>query len=114
MKVPKNKDALPLYKDDVDFTSFSVSKKEISINGKLLPFRIGDRIAMTEHDKNPKTVMGVTIHEDGRCQYILEWHNPDTGAFQSEALTLTELKLMHSNINMKKKRNRVGFGPEDE
>ena len=47
-------------------------------------------------------------------QYILEWHNPDTGAFQSEALTLTELKLMHSNLNMKKKRNRVGFGPEDE
>ena len=113
MKIPKSK-CVQEYSDDVDFTSFSVKKKEISINGRPLPFRIGDRIAMTEHDKNPKTVMGVTVHEDGRCQYILEWHNPDTGAFSSEALTLSELKLMHSSINTRKARNRIGFGAGEE
>ena len=113
MKIPRN-GRVPVYSDDVDFTSFSVKKKEISVNGRPLPFRIGDRIAMTEHDKNPKTVMGVTVHEDGRCQYILEWHNPETGAFASEALTLSELKLMHSSVNMKKRRGRIGFCPGEE
>lgn len=110
MKAPMDKDGRYVYQDDVDFTSFSVKKKEICVNGRPLPFRIGDRIAMTENDRNPKTVMGVTVHEDGRCQYILEWHNPETGAFQSEALTLSELKLMHSNLNRPKSRGVIGFG----
>lgn len=115
MKIPKEKDIkLFQHRDEVDFSSFSIKKKEISVNGKALPFRIGDRITMTDHDKTPKTVMGVTVHEDGRCQYILEWHNPDSGAFQSEALTLSELKLMHVNINAKKNRRKIGFGPEEE
>lgn len=115
MKVPKEKDVpQSIYRDEVDFSSFSIKKKEISVDGKPLPFRIGDRISMTEHDKAPKTVMGVTIHEDGRCQYILEWHNPENGSFSSEALTLSELKLMHANINRRGRKNRIGFGGEEE
>ena len=115
MKIPKNKDApINAYRDDVDFSSFSINKKEISINGKPLPFKIGDRIAMTEHAKATKTDMGVTIHEDGRSQYILEWHNPENGSFSSEALTLSELKLLHANINRQGRRKKIGFGGEEE
>jgi len=99
---------------DVDFSNFRLQRKEISINGKKLPIGIGDRIRMSENDTVGRTVMGITIHEDSRVQYILEWHDPSTGNFSSEALTLSELKLLTQNA-YSSKRKQVGFsGKENE
>ena len=98
---------------DVAFTGFRMSRKEVSVNGRKLPIAIGDRIRMCEADSFGRTVMGVTVHEDGRVQYILEWHDPSTGNFGTEALTLSELKLLTMNAYVPKK-DKAGFSEKEE
>lgn len=93
---------------NVDFNRFSIKKRVISIDGKPLPLRIGDKISL---DKNPeivKTIMGITIFEDNRVQYLLEWYNSHTGEFSTELVTLNELKLLHKN-QLETIKKKIGF-----
>ena len=88
----------------VDFSKFQIERKEVSINGKKLPLAIGDKILISEEDRIIKTVMGITINEDNRINYGLEWFDASDNSFKSEWLTLTELKLLNKNS---KKRNKI-------
>lgn len=90
---------------EVDFESMKVSRKVVKINDVALPLAIGDKICLTE-TTGPKTVMGISIEEDGRVKYVLEWLN-ENGDFMNEALSIQELKLLHKNN--KKKSTKVGF-----
>ena len=90
---------------EVDFESMKVSRKVIKINDVALPLAIGDKVCLTE-TSGPKTVMGISIEEDGRVKYVLEWLN-ENGDFMNEALSIQELKLLHKNS--KKKSAKVGF-----
>ena len=90
---------------EVDFESMKVSRKVVKINDVTLPLAIGDKICLTE-TTGPKTVMGISIEEDGRVKYVLEWLN-ENGDFMNEALSIQELKLLHKNN--KKKSTKVGF-----
>ena len=112
MKTPKPKktDTIQTVTDitDVNFDDFRITKKEIKINNKALPLKIGDRIKFDGPGAVTKTVMGITIHEDNRVQYVVEWMDPNTGMFQSEALTMHELKLIVMN-QASKPRAKAGF-----
>lgn len=93
--------------DDVNFDNFSLSKKEISVNGKSLPLKIGDRFILSNNDKLYKTVIAITVFEDGRTSYTIEWYDPETCRFENEAVTLTELKLL--NRKTKTAIKNIGF-----
>lgn len=93
---------------DVDFESFNVKRKVISINGRNLPIAIGDRISITTPDPISKTVVGISIMEDGHVAYVLSWFDPNSGQFMNEQLTLTELKLLNRN-QKKMLKEQIGY-----
>lgn len=93
--------------DDVDFDNFSLSKKEITVNGKPLPLKIGDRFMLSNNDKLYKTVIAITVFEDGRTSYTIEWYDPEACRFENETVTLTELKLL--NRKTKATIKNIGF-----
>lgn len=93
----------------VNFDKFSIQKQQVTINGKNLPLAIGDKIILSENEKNHKTIVALTIFEDGRVSYLLEWFDPDSGAFNTETATLTELKLLSKNIQNKIKNGNIGY-----
>lgn len=65
---------------------------------------------LSENDKTLKTVMAMTIFEDGRVSYMLEWHDSDSGQFSTEAVTLSELKLLSKSIVSHIKRAKtIGY-----
>ena len=90
---------------EVDFESMKVSRKVVKINDVALRLAIGDKICLTE-TTGPKTVMGISIEEDGRVKYVLEWLN-ENGDFMNEALSIQELKLLHKNN--RKNNKKIGF-----
>jgi hypothetical protein len=93
--------------NDVNFDNFTLQKKEISINGKALPLKIGDKFKLSDNDKLYKTIMAITICEDGRVSYTAEWYDPDTCQFNTDSFTLCEFKLLNSkSIN---KIKHIGF-----
>lgn len=92
----------------IDISNCKIEKKEISVNGEALPLKIGDRFKLSTKDKTEKVVMGITVFEDGRAQYILEWHDPDSGQFNTETVTMTEIKLLKETID-NKSLNKIGF-----
>lgn len=94
--------------DCVNFEKFTLQKKEISINGKVLPLKIGDKFKLSENDRIIKTVMAITIFEDGRAGYLIEWYDPDACRFETETVTLSELKLL-DNKNLNKIKKDIGF-----
>lgn len=116
MKTPKEKKTQEKIKPaeikDVNFSSFRIRRKTVSVNGKELPIAIGDRIILSNGGP-VRTCMGITVQEDGRVSYVLEWHDPQTGGFTSEQLTLMELKLLDLNaVPPEKTGGKIGFGPE--
>lgn len=90
---------------EVDFESMKVSRKVVKINDVALPLAIGDKVCLTE-TSSPKTVMGISIEEDGRVKYVLEWLN-ENGDFMNEALSIQELKLLYKNN--RKNNKKIGF-----
>lgn len=109
----KSKDNDKFEIKDADFESMSVKRKEISINGKALPLAIGDKIRMSDDDPFPKTVTCIMVFEDSRVQYAVEWYDQNSGNFQTETFTLTELKLLNSAAK-KKGKIIAGFSREYE
>lgn len=98
---------------NVDFNRFSVKKRTISIDGKPLPLKIGDKISFDGNPELVKTIMGITIFEDNRVQYMLEWYNSHSGEFSTEMVTLNELKLLHKN-QIAHIRKQIGFDKDEQ
>lgn len=90
--------------DFVNFDDFSFQKKIVTLNNKELPLQIGDKLRFSESDKYEKTVVGIIIHEDNRIQYMLEWYSQENGQFNTESVSLTELKLLYNNMTKKDKK----------
>lgn len=93
---------------DVDFNRFSLKKRTVSIDGKPLPLKIGDKISFDGNPELVKTVMAITVYEDNRVQYMLEWYNPTSGEFDNEMVTLNELKLLNKN-QISRIKKQIGF-----
>ena len=102
----KSKETQTEYTDMVDFSKKKFEKKVISVNGKKIPFAIGDKFVFGEQDVFVKTIVGITICEDNRVQYLLEWYNQNDRSFQTEVVTSIELKLLYE---AQPKRKRVSF-----
>jgi hypothetical protein len=94
--------------DFVNFDDFSFQKKIVTLNNKELPLQIGDKLRFSENDKYEKTVVGIIIHEDNRIQYMLEWYSQENGQFNTESVSLTELKLLYNNM-VKKDKKTLGY-----
>ena len=52
--------------------------------------------------------MAISIYEDGRVSYMLEWFEPESSSFKTEQVTLSELKILSEGIT-KKLRKKIGF-----
>ena len=75
-----------------------VNKLKVTIDGKKTPLSIGDKIRYSEEDPTAKTVISITVFEDGRVVYTLEWAASD-GELKQENVTLTELKVLAENMS---------------
>ena len=79
-----------------------VNKLKVTVNGKKTPLSIGDKIRYSEEDPTAKTVISITIFEDKRIVYTLEWADDD-GELKQENVTLTELKVLAENMSRRLK-----------
>lgn len=81
-----------------------ISKIGVAVNGKDLPFKIGDKIEFPDGNSILKTIAAIQINENGIETYLLEWFEED--AFKQYWISLTELKILKDNM---KKRKVVSF-----
>lgn len=65
----------------VDLSIYSAEKLAVSVAGNELPLKIGDKILLPESSQTPKTVTSISVFDDGRVVYQLEWFSPDEGQF---------------------------------
>lgn len=79
-----------------------VNKLKVTVDGKKTPLSIGDKIRYSEEDPTAKTVISITIFEDKRIVYTLEWADAD-GELKQENVTLTELKVLAENMSRRLK-----------
>jgi len=80
------------------------NKIEVAVDGKTLPFKIGDKIEFPAGNHILKTIAAIQINENGIETYLLEWFEDDT--FKQYWISMTELKILKDNM---KKRNVVSF-----
>lgn len=99
------------FDSEVDFSRFPIKKRTISVDGKPLPIKIGDKISLDGNPESAKTVMAITVYEDNRVQYMLEWYNSTSGEFNNEMVTLNELKLLNKN-QISRIKKQIGFEKE--
>ena len=77
----------------VDLDSFPpVNTLEVSVNGVPTELKIGDKLVYPENSAQVKTIVAITIFEDGAINYRLKWYDGD---FKTEVVSLTELKLLN-------------------
>lgn len=87
----------------VDLDSMpQVNKLKVTVDGELTPLSIGDKIRYSEEDPTAKTVISITIFEDKRIVYTLEWADTN-GELKQENVTLTELKVLANNMSRRLK-----------
>lgn len=79
-----------------------VNKLKVTVDGKKTPLSIGDKIRYSEEDPTAKTIISMTIFEDKRIIYTLEWADDD-GELKQENVTLTELKVLAENMSRRLK-----------
>lgn len=79
-----------------------VNKLKVTVDGKKTPLSIGDKIRYSEEDPTAKTIISITIFEDKRIVYTLEWADAD-GELKQENVTLTELKVLAENMSRRLK-----------
>lgn len=79
-----------------------VNKLKVTVDGKKTPLSIGDKLRYSEEDPTAKTVISITIFEDKRIVYTLEWADDD-GELKQENVTLTELKVLAENMSRRLK-----------
>lgn len=89
--------------DFVDLNSLpKVNRLKVSVDGKKTPLSIGDKIRLNEDDPIAKTVISITVFEDRRIVYTLEWADID-GELKQESVTMTELKVLAENTTRHQK-----------
>lgn len=100
-----------LIRDEVaDLSKFAISRKEVSIDGNVLPLAIGDKILVNDQDHLVKTITSIQIYEDGRVGYLLEWFDSSDSSFKTECVTSTELAFLS---RAKKERNPIKAFSQD-
>lgn len=92
----------------VDLSNYSGEKISVSVSGTELPLKIGDKILLPGNSQVPKTVTSISIFDDMRVVYQLEWFSVDEGQFQTQAVTFNELMLLQASG--KKDDEIIGFG----
>lgn len=96
----------------VDLSSYSGEKILVAVSGIELPLKIGDKILLPGSSQVPKTVTSISIFDDMRVVYQLEWFSIDEGQFQTQAVTFNELMLLRSAES--KTDEIFGFGLQIE
>lgn len=86
----------------------AVNKIKVTINGKKTPFKIGDKLRFPVESPIVKTIISMTIFEDGTVNYMLKWYDGD--GFKTEMVSLTDLKLLNLNFLPSPE---ISFSPED-
>lgn len=89
-----------------------VNKLKVTVDGKKTPLSIGDKIRYSEEDPTAKTVISITIFEDKRIVYTLEWADAD-GELKQENVTLTELKVLAENMSRRLKVQGLECSEQD-
>ncbi len=89
-----------------------VNKLKVTVDGKKTPLSIGDKIRYSEEDPTAKTVISITIFEDKRIVYTLEWADDD-GELKQENVTLTELKVLAENMSRRLKVQGLECSEQD-
>ena len=87
-----------------DIEKLACKPVSVSVDGVELPIKIGDAIKLHENDIVMRTVMKITIAEDGKAQYLLEWF--DESEFKSIWISANELYYIAKNIM---RRAKTGF-----
>lgn len=77
----------------------TVNKIKVSVNDVPTDLQIGDKLVYPEDSGCLKTVISMTIFEDGTVNYMLKWYDGD---FKTEMVSLTDLKLLKENSLLKK------------
>jgi len=96
----KDKDSDPIC---IDFNELKCKSIVVSINGIDLPVKIGDTVKFSD-DGPVRTVTKISISEDSKVQYLLEWF--DGTSFKTDWVTTNELFYIWKNL---KRYNRTGF-----
>ena len=89
-----------------------VNKLKVTVNGKKTPLSIGDKIRYSENDQIAKTIISMTIFEDKRIVYTLEWAD-ECGELKQENVTLTELKVLSENMSRRIKVQGLDYIKQD-
>lgn len=89
-----------------------VNKLKVTVDGKKTPLSIGDKIRYSEEDPTAKTIISMTIFEDKRIVYTLEWADDD-GELKQENVTLTELKVLAENMSRRLKVQGLECSEQD-
>lgn len=95
-----SKDINPLC---IDFNTLKCKPIVVSVDGVDLPVKIGDTVKFTD-DGIIRTVIKISISEDSKIQYLLEWF--DGTSFKTDWVSANELYYTWKNL---KRHNRTGF-----
>lgn len=78
----------------VDVSKFNkLNDVVVKINNKVTDLSIGDKICFPEGSPIIKTVVSMTIFEDGTVNYLLKWF--DGMEFKSELVSTTDIKILN-------------------
>lgn len=69
-----------------------IERIEVKVNNKLTDLQIGDKIIFPQDSEFIKTVISLTIFEDGSINYLLKWYD---GEFKQELVSVNDLKLLN-------------------
>ena len=88
---------IPGSEDLVDLDKIGkVTKLEVTVNGKPLALKIGDKLMFPAGDPILKTISAIQINENDIESYLLEWYEPE--GFKQYWISMTELKLLRENL----------------
>lgn len=76
-----------------------INKITVKVNDQETELAIGDKVLYPEDSGILKTVISMTVFEDGSVNYMLKWFDSD---FKTEAVSLTDLKILKQNSTLKK------------
>ena len=89
-----------------------INKFKVTVDNEVTPLSIGDKIRYNEEDSVAKTVISITVFEDKRIVYTLEWADDD-GELKQENVTLTELKVLAENMSRRLKVQGLECSEQD-
>ena len=99
-KTQEIKEAEKLVSNVIDIDSLpDVNKITVVVNGQQTELSIGDKVIYPEDSGIMKTVISMTVFEDGSVNYMLKWFDND---FKTEAVSLTDLKILRQNSILRK------------